>query len=146
MHCSLYLPSSLLLMEYDYDYDTDERLLYRRPIRHGAHRTKMSSDYRRHQGLVRFTFPIQSIITVTHLPYSVYSTIYFFDLFRLEERGWLVSNANLREAGGAGAGAGRGSVVLVKTSKKKGIMDHERYLDATQRYVHPSFHPTFILI
>jgi len=65
--------------------------------------------------------------------------ILFFDLFRLEERGWLVSNANLREAGGGGGE--RGSVVLVKTSKKKGIMDHERYLDATQRYVHPLFTP-----
>ncbi len=140
IHALLIIPTLFSSpMECDYDYDTDERLLYRRPIRHGAHRTKMSSAYRRHQGLVRFTFPIQSIITVTHLPYSVYSTIYFFDLFRLEERGWLVSNANLREAGGGGGE--RGSVVLVKTSKKKGIMDHERYLDATQRYVHPLFTP-----
>jgi hypothetical protein len=58
----------------------------------------------------------------------------------LEERGWIVSGApsasasSRREGGKGGKGTGAcASVVMVKTSKKK--MDHEHYLDATQRCV-----------
>jgi hypothetical protein len=54
------------------------------------------------------------------------------------------SSATSRREGG-GKGGGRASVVVVKTGKKK--MDHERYLDATQRYVppHPIPHTPYLL-
>ncbi|KAF8491707.1 hypothetical protein F5888DRAFT_1637461 [Russula emetica] len=58
----------------------------------------------------------------------------------LEERGWIVSGhahpSSSRESG-RGTSA---SVVMVKTSKKK--MDHERYLDATQRGIIKAFNAT----
>lgn len=72
----------------------------------------------------------------------------------LEERGWVISghgahrsssssSSALRREGGGGPGlGGKGndhpSVVVVKTSKKI-MMDHERYLDATQRGVIKAF-------
>ena len=116
---------------------------------HGAHRSKMSSAYQRHQSLVRSTlFYLQSkflivIPVICFCLYSVTQTFFFFFFcvfgIRLEERGWIVSppsssssSSSRREGAGAG-GKGNASVVVVKTSKKK--IDHERYLDATQRYV-----------
>jgi hypothetical protein len=58
------------------------------------------------------------------------------------------SSSSSREGEGEGGGKGSASVVVVKTGKKK--MDHERYLDATQRYVPPShlisLHPLVLLI
>ena len=70
---------------------------------------------------------------------------------RLEERGWVVSggahsssssSGSSRDGGG---GKGNASFVVVKTGKKK--MDHERYLDATQRYVpFPSFNISSSLV
>lgn len=75
----------------------------------------------------------------------------------LEERGWVISghgahrsssssssaSSALRREGGGGPGlGGKGndhpSVMVVKTSKKI-MMDHERYLDATQRGVIKAF-------
>ncbi|KAI0274480.1 hypothetical protein BGY98DRAFT_69375 [Russula aff. rugulosa BPL654] len=52
----------------------------------------------------------------------------------LEERGWIVDGAHSSSSSSSQREDGTGSVVVVKMSKKK-KMDHERYLDATQRGV-----------
>jgi hypothetical protein len=118
-------------------HNPDERVLHRRHTRHGAHRTKMSSAYRRHQSLVRYLFLHHH--TATFLPYSVLIEHSFGFWIRLEERGLIVhgaarSSSASREGEGAKRGEAPGNVVVVKTGKKK--MDQERYLDATQRYVY----------
>lgn len=91
----------------------------------------MSGAYRRHQSLVRFFRSSSSYRKTSFFAHTWCSTFYW--LIRLEERGWLVSRAHPSTSSSEGAGGKGTSVVVVKTGKKR--MDHERYLDATQRYV-----------
>lgn len=78
-------------------------------------------------------FSSHTVTPFAHTRYSTFTLLLFvFDLIRLEERGWIVSSAH-SSSSREGGGKGSASVVVVKTGKKK--MDHERYLDATQRYV-----------
>lgn len=84
-------------------------------------------------------FLILIIVVITHSGTFLFCSFFNYptlgnSLIRLEERGWMVSGAPPPSGKGAGSST---SVVVVKRGKKK--MDHERYLDATQRYV-PSLH------